>query len=214
MRLLLPPLTFYPLSENIAAKTTLNLHEHSGSCTPSKASFLRLFPLRRFRCRESTLITRACLTLYVPLSGFDHPLNGLLLPVLRAIFQAPASLGFPPSEFYPLQGSRSSFEAHGALLPLKPPESAVSSESPGLQSFTPLAEPVSWAAVTQTQGPFLSWGSTSEAFLPCNRCPPFEVSSSYALYTQNSRSRFPCLAPWSLGCHRIDESPFGIHQPL
>jgi hypothetical protein len=55
--------------------------------------------LQHIRNGKSTLIPKAYLTLYVPLSGFDYPLNGLLLPLPLDHFSGPSVLGVYPSEF-------------------------------------------------------------------------------------------------------------------
>jgi hypothetical protein len=75
-------------------------------------------PYSTYQHRGSTPRGR-CLTRYVPPSGFDYPLDGLLPSTPgRACFIPTALLGFTPPELSPLERWLSRFHDHRTRMPL------------------------------------------------------------------------------------------------
>lgn len=74
--------------------------------------------------------------LFVPLSGFDYPLNGLLLPKPLAHLSEPSARGIRPSELFSSQESIPLSRSAALLLFIKNPFKLVRLED----SFDPASE--------------------------------------------------------------------------
>jgi hypothetical protein len=118
-------------------------------------------------------VSRVCLALFVPLSGFDYPLSGLLLPKPLDRFSDPSVPGIPPFRVFLPSKSVSSLEASCSLAVFLVPLNEVVLNQPRLQSFVPFEEPfLQERFYTNLEDVTLLGFSISEAFSPPTLASP------------------------------------------
>jgi hypothetical protein len=157
-------------------------------------------PFSTCRTWGSTL-TRACLTRFVPPSGFRYPLGGLLPPSPRRPYLMPtALLGFHPSEPSPPERYLGCFHPGRTHVPFtcrysvgRILRAARQAATSGLRPFQEsLAGPV---RLTQADSRLLPWASTPSRVSHRTPDPRSLAGSSLALDPSSSlrRRNDPCL---------------------
>jgi hypothetical protein len=118
-------------------------------------------------------VSRVCLALFVPLSGFVYPLSGFLLPKPLDHFSDPSVPGILPFRVFLPSKSGSSLEASFSLAVFLAHLNRVVLNQPRLQSFVPFEEPfLQERCYTNLEDVTLLGFCISEAFSPLALASP------------------------------------------
>lgn len=171
-----PLLTFHPLTEVSSASTATRVI--APKCTDSPAAgSLRLCPLQHITDPGVYAHSGVCLAPFVPLSGFDYPLNGLLLPNPLSRVSDSSVRGFHPFRVFLPVKSRTPLEASCSLV-VNPPGfprvtwSTATSELCSLYRAALAAYAINICGSRYSLGVLHLWG-----FLPYDRVIPLGATT-------------------------------------